>query len=313
MKHLLLLAFLLGHTISISCQETLVLKKRIAIAPFENSFQTSNVGGVSNTTLNYTVNSAGLGITDNLTTELVESGQFEVFERNQINSILLEQGLGEEGKVTQQSAAKIGQMLGVEIMVMGSVTEYGAEETMETINIGPISKRENVMVARVSIDLRLVNTSSGQIVVAKRATGTDSTTTSGASFGGFGRNKSPNTTNRGKINLDNAKSKAIKSCVGYIVDAMKNIAWSGKIIITNPDKTVIVKPGSSSGVSIGDVFAVYRKGDDIIDPDTGLSLGSQDKKIGSIKITEFIGDGRASKAAIVSGVLKKGDILRLPD
>jgi curli biogenesis system outer membrane secretion channel CsgG len=308
MKHLLLLAFLLAHTISVSCQETLVLKKRIAIAPFENSVSISNTGGTQQISYDYT--NQALAITDLLTTELVESGQFEVFERNQINSILLEQGLGEEGKVTQQSAAKIGQLLGVEMMVMGSVTEYSAETKQENIYIGPIAKRQTVQIVKVSIDLRLVNTSSGQIVVAKRATGIDSTKTSGASFGGFGKNVSQDNT---KANFNSSKNKAIKSCVSYIVDAMQDIAWSGKVIITNPDKTVIVKPGSSSGVGIGDVFAIYRKGDEIIDPDTGLSLGSQDKKIGSIKITGFIGGGKASKAAIVSGALKKGDILRLPN
>jgi curli biogenesis system outer membrane secretion channel CsgG len=317
MKHTFLLSLLIIHSFYVFSQETLVLKKRIAVAPFENSFQTSNIGGVQqNSGSAYTQlawDAAAKAITDNLTTELVESGQFEVFERNQINSILLEQGLGEEGKVTQQSVAKIGQLLGVEIMIMGSVTEYGSQEFHETINIGPIAKRESAIVAKVSIDLRLVNTTTGQIMVAKRATGIDSTKTSGAAFGGFGRNKQQTDVYRDQVNLDNAKSKALKTCVGYIVEAMQNIAWGGKVIIINSDKTVIVKPGSSSGVKLGDIFDVYSKGDEIIDPDTGLSLGSQEKKIGSIKITEFIGDGQASKAAIISGSLKKGDILRLPN
>ena len=35
-----------------------------------------------------------------------------------------------------------------------------------------------------------------------------------------------------------------------------------------------IKPGSNAGVKAGDVFQIYSKGEELVDPDTGLSLGS---------------------------------------
>lgn len=308
MKHLILLPFSLFLSATVFCQDALVLKKRIAVAPFENAINISKTDGVNQVSYDYT--SQALAITDLLTTELVESGQFEVFERSQINSILLEQGLGKENKVTQQSAVKIGEMLGVEMMVMGSITEYSAEDKEEMIYIGPIARRQSIQIVRVSIDLRVVNTTTGQIVVAKRATGIDSTKTSGASFGGFGKNVNQNST---KVNFNSSKAKAIKQCVQYIVDAMQNVSWRGKVVMNNGTNSLIIKPGNASGVQLGNIFHVYRKGKEIIDPDTGLSLGSEDTKVGEIKITDFLGDGKASKAQIISGTAKKGDIIKLPN
>ena len=45
-----------------------------------------------------------------LVTSLVESERFIVIERAELDEILKEQGLGQTGLVTPQSAAKVGQL-----------------------------------------------------------------------------------------------------------------------------------------------------------------------------------------------------------
>jgi curli biogenesis system outer membrane secretion channel CsgG len=79
-------------------QDLSALKKRIAIINFEDR---SGYG-----------HNIGRGVADMLVTSLVESDKFIVIERAELDELLKEQGLGQTGLVTPQSAAKVGQLLG---------------------------------------------------------------------------------------------------------------------------------------------------------------------------------------------------------
>ena len=84
--------------------------------------------------------------------------------------------------------------------------------------------------------------------------------------------------------------------MGLIDDQMKELPWEGKIILVQ-GTTIYMKPGEDSGVKVGDTFAVYSQGQELIDPDTGLSLGSEESKIGTIQVTSLVSGGKAAKAA----------------
>jgi hypothetical protein len=64
-------------------------------------------------------------------------------------------------------------------------------------------------------------------------------------------------------------------------------------------------------VAVGDEFVVFREGEELKDPDTGASLGSEETKVGAIKVIEDALKGKASKAKITDGSdIKVGDIVR---
>ena len=115
-----------------------------------------------------------------------------------------------------------------------------------------------------------------------------------------------------KTILGKAARQSVEKCVKYIKKGMKKIPWQGKIIKANPDGTVFMKPGSQAGVAPGMQFWVYRPGEDLIDPDTGISLGSEESKIGKIEVVADIGGGKACKAIIKGGSgFNTGDFVRL--
>ncbi len=94
--------------------------------------------------------------------------------------------------------------------------------------------------------------------------------------------------------------------------ATQNLQWEAKVIKATPSGKVYINKGSLSGVKIGDVFAVYRKGEELIDPDTGLSLGAEEEKVGTIQVIRDLANGKASIAKVVSGGnFQTGDIVRL--
>jgi curli biogenesis system outer membrane secretion channel CsgG len=297
MRYSLIIFLVVLFSVQIFAGDLQGLKKRIAVVDFEDR---SGWG-----------HNIGTGLADMLVTELVKSGNFMVVERQELSKILEEQGLGMSGVVTPQSAAQVGQVLGVELMVMGSVTEFGEKKSglggsIGRLGIGgKLSKKQ----ARAAVDIRLVNTSTSEIVLAEKAEGEDGSTgldninVSDIDFG--------NPTYWDNTMLGKASRKAIDKCVGFISKAMDKIPWQGKIIKADEGGTIYMKPGSAGGVKPGMEFAVYSKGEELIDPDTGLSLGSEESRIGRIKVAQDIGDGKACKAIVVSGSgFKAGDLVR---
>jgi len=215
----------------VMAQDLTSLKKRIAIINFEDK---AGYG-----------HNVGQGVSDMLVTSMVESEKFVVIEREELDEILKEQGLGQSGLVTPQSAAKVGQLLGIQRIITGSITEFGSKKNKVGGGIGGFNIGVSTTTARVAVDLRIINVNTGEITMAKSAEGEDSST-----------------------GLDNE----------YIVEDMEGLPWEGKIIKAS-GTTIYMKPGSKGGVQPGMEFAVYRPGEELIDPDTGISLGSEEAKI----------------------------------
>ena len=111
--------------------------------------------------------------------------------------------------------------------------------------------------------------------------------------------------------------KAARDAVGDVIKLVgkqaPKLVWQAKVIMEK-DGAVYINAGALSGVANGDVFAVYRQGEELKDPDTGLSLGSVEEKVGQIKVMNAgIGDGKAAQCTInEGGPFEKGDVVRIP-
>ena len=299
-KRLMILIILSVLLYGINCfsQDMQNLKKRIAVVNFEDR---AGYG-----------NNIGQGVSDMLVTSLVESNKFMVIERSELDEILKEQGLGMTGAITPQSAAQVGKLLGIEIMVTGSVTEFGEKKSevggglgsLGGFNIGVSTKT-----ARVAVDIRMINVNTGEIIMAKSAVGEDAST--GLNNVGISNIDFHNSDTWDNTQLGIASREAIKECVEYIGEGMSSVPWQGKVIKAS-GMTIFMKPGSKGGIEPGMVFSVYRPGEELIDPDTGLSLGSEEMKIGEIQYTGDVSDGRAGKAIVKTGTgFETGDLIRI--
>ncbi len=271
------------------------LKKRIAVSRFEDRSGTG-------------YNHIGDGVADMLVTALVKSGKFSVIERQEIEKVIEEQKLGESGLVTAETAPKVGKLLGVEMMVVGSVSEFGTKESNMGGNIPLFGGSVTTKTARAVVDIRLINTTTGEILSAEKKEGSKSSTGISVRYESidFSNANSWDDTDIGK-----ACREAIDGCVELITDNFQKIPWSGRVLKLNADGTLLMKPGSEGNVSTGMKFEVFRVGEDVKDPDTGLSLGAEETKVGEIKVVEDALKGKASKAKILEGKdIKSGDIVR---
>ena len=92
---------------------------------------------------------------------------------------------------------------------------------------------------------------------------------------------------------------------------VENIPWQAKIVTGSPK--IIINAGALSGVNVGDVYVVVRGGEELVDPDTGLSLGTTETQVGTIKVTNNnIGNGKASECIAVTGSgFARNDMVRM--
>jgi curli biogenesis system outer membrane secretion channel CsgG len=271
------------------------LKKRVAVSRFEDR---SGSG----------YHSLGEGISDMLVTALVKSGNFLVIERQEIERIIQEQQFGTSFMVTPETAPKVGQILGAELFIVGSVSEFGQKESNIGGGFSVFGGGVSTKKSRAVIDIRLVNTSTGEIIAAESEEGTESSTGISVRYEDidFSNQNSWNDTDIGK-----AAREAINGCVKLITENMEKIPWSGKVLKVNTDGTLLMKPGSEGKVKPGMELFVFRKGEEVKDPDTGLVLGSEETKIGKIEVVADAMNGKAAKAKVLEGTgFQVGDIVR---
>ncbi|HAV23769.1 MAG: hypothetical protein A2X67_04990 [Ignavibacteria bacterium GWA2_55_11] len=271
------------------------LKKRVAVGRFEDRTGSG-------------YHSLGDGVADMLITALVKSGKFMVVERQEIERVIQEQKFGESFMVTPETAPKVGQLVGVELFVIGAVTEFGTKESNISVGLSAFGGGVTKRLARAVVDVRLVNTTTGEILASETFEGEESTTgisvsTQDIDFG--------NTSSWSDTDIGKATREAVDGCVGLVTSNMDKVEWGGKVLKVNADGTILIKPGSEGGVKPGDEFVVVRKGEEIKDPDTGLSMGAEEEQVGEIAVVEDALKGKAAKAKVAGGAkVQVGDIVR---
>jgi curli biogenesis system outer membrane secretion channel CsgG len=157
-------------------------RPRIAVLNFQfNSIGTSEL---ISSWLKTNVNA----VTDLMIDKLVDGGNFSVIERTRINQVLQEQNFGQTGRVDANSAAKIGRILGVQTILIGSVTEFNLDRQSSGFNIplfGGIGSGGSKLTANVKISMRAVDTKTGEILFTAQGVGSSDHNDSSVSIRGF--------------------------------------------------------------------------------------------------------------------------------
>jgi len=253
----------------------------------------------------------GEGLAEILTSELSKTGQFIVVERQALGDIVREQELGQSGLIRGETAARTGQILGAQIVVRGAVTEFeerasGGGAGVQFRRFGAEGQVNN---AHVAVDIRLIDASTGQVIASHNAAKLAPSAGGGigarvgtVTFGGDAFFQTP---------LGQATRAAMQDALQFIMaTAFKAVVPSFSIVKVE-GQSAFINAGANSNVRVGDVFMVYSRGEDLVDPDTGLKLGSDERMIGSIQITNV--QEKFSIGAIRggAGAMKRGDLVKV--
>ena len=224
----------------------------------------------------------GKQVTDLLSKALTESGAFLVFERPDISRLEAESRL----------AGNELNIIGVDALIIGSLTEFGRKTVGESGFLSA-SKRQ---VAFAKVDLRIVDTSTAQVLFATSGAGEASTET--ASTMGFGSRAGFD----GTLN-DAAIRQAVSEAVSRLSIRMSARRWQTAILRLDGER-VFISGGKSQGINPGMVFEVHTRGEVIRSPQTGADITLPGQQIALIRIDANFGDtelNEGSVGTIVSG------------
>ena len=104
-------------------------RPRIAVMDFDYATVQTTTSAVFGTNVD-----VGKGIVDLVVTGLVKDGSYSVIERKALDKLMAEQNFSNSNRADPASAAKIGKLLGVDAIIVGSITQFG-NETKKT-NLG---------------------------------------------------------------------------------------------------------------------------------------------------------------------------------
>jgi len=269
----------------------------------------------------------GKGIADLIVTGLVKNGTYSVIERKKLDAILQEQNFSNSDRANPTSAAQIGKVLGVNAIIVGSITQFGTEDkSMKVGGIGgswgaiaggAFGKKEGK--ASVAIDARLVDVNTGEILAVAAGKGLSKRSGlmlggGGAGGGGFGAGGiDMGSSNFRDTILGEATSAAVDDVVAQIVSQAGKIQATqitvNGLIADASGGEIIINVGKSAGVAPGMRLAVERVTREVKDPTTGNVLRKISSPVGEIEITEA--DEGSAVAKVISGSdFKVGDVVK---
>ena len=245
---------------------------------------------------------------DQLSDALVQSGSVIVLTRADLDVVLAEQDLANSDRFAKSNAAKTGKVVPAQILVKGKIADF--EENTSTggqgITIKGISLGANKSSASIGIIVQLIDSTTGQILDSKRV---DGESRAGGLSIGYSGSFDISSSNFKKSSVGKAVQMAIDQAVNYLATKLADLPWQGKVVTVKED-TVFINAGTNTGISESDAFEVYREGEALVDPDTGMNLGSDRTRIGDIKVIEV--NEKFAKARIVgspSSPIQSGDLV----
>ena len=243
----------------------------------------------------------GGAVQDILTTELAKSGRFILVARGgDLDVILDEQDLAKAGGVKAGTGAAAGEVLGLNAVVTGAVSQFGVKQKSATYLVGA-SKTQT---AEATVDVRVIDAATGQVIFADSGNGVHET--SSTQVLGIGGATGYDETIEGK-----ALRAAIAKFIDNMVRRLEAIEWSGKVAAVDGDE-VTVNAGRKTGLLAGDRLRVFGEGREVIDPDTKVSLGRKPgAEKGEIEVVDFFGADAAVCRRVGGGGFAVNDIVKL--
>ncbi len=262
-------------------------KLRVGVVNFKNKTPSKNIG-------------VGEAAADILGTILQKTERFIIIPQQDMQSVLDQQALGASGAIDPASAAKMGKVLGLNAMVTGAITAYSEAEEGSDYLVYKNKKQ----IARVTVDYRIVDTTTGIQIAADSGQGVYEKKTGGAL--GLGSKASYDSDLR-----DGALRDALTKAMVNMLDQFERQEWTGRIAKVS-GRTVYINAGQKTGLRVGEVLLVQELGEEIIDPQTNVSLGRAPGNMkGEVMVTGFFGkDGSVATTKSGTG-FTANDLVRL--
>jgi len=297
-------------------------KKRVAIFDFDYATVMTNSAAVFGSNVDI-----GKGISDLLVRNLVQDGTYSVIERKAMDKILAEQNFSNSDRANSNSAAKIGKLLGVDAIIVGSITQFGNDTKNTNVGgggggwggygIGGFGHKKSKAICVV--DARIVNIDTAEIMGVATGKGESSRESTSLLGGGgnwhgwgggavdFGSSDFQNTI------IGEAVNAAVKQMSGELIAdntklETRTVTVEGVVAAVDGGQ-VVLNVGGKAGLKVGDQLTVQRVTKEIKDPSSGAVIRRMTSPVGVIRLTDV--DDLSAVGTPVSGSdFKVGDAVK---
>lgn len=235
------------------------------------------------------------GFTSHLVSALVNTRKVDILERDALSAIIDELDFAESDYADPANSQRMGQMINADYVVIPEIRS--ATFIKESKPIPFVDRIKTKYIGVLSTNIRVVEVATGRII----SSSIDSTEIT----------RSPTSNKVEQIKqsvefVDNLYAATSLKEAANIIDVVypiKIIAIQGVQVTLNRGK---------GSINVGEVLRVYNTGEELIDPDTGESLGNTEYAVGVIKVTKV--NPKFSLAEVVEldegAVIGKYDIAR---
>jgi len=301
-------------------------KKAMTIDDFDYSAVMTSVQAIFGTQMNI-----GQGIQAMLVKRVAEGGKFTIVERKKIGAVMKEQDFSASNRVKQGSGARIGQIRGADLTLMGDIVVFGRDDRRTSAGVGAgvfgagggaIGGSKGDFKAVVVLDYRIVDEETSEVVGSGEARGESKRTSkgfgaamfAGGVFAGGGVNMT--SSNFGETIIGEATMDAVNQLAANINSANLTGGAEGREndldakVADVSGASITINAGTAAGLRVGQTFTVYHKGKEIKDPSTGEVLDVQTTPLGTLTITVVrdkisIGNYAGGAPPVVGDIVRK--------
>lgn len=222
-------------------------------------------------------------------------------DENVIAEIRAEQQFA-ESDLAKGDAAATGELSNAHYLILPRVQDFKFYRSAKTLpNFDDKYQRQDS--GLLQLTAQMVNTSSGQIeanfdLSSRFATASQIVNSKGGA---------PDTTHF---------TKMAKEVAAQLADQFVAAVFPMKVVQVTRGNQVIINRGADGGIKMGEVLEVFFAGEELIDPDTGKSLGSSEEYVGKVQVVRI--NPKVTYAKIIEQLdaqnapIGQGDIVRRP-
>jgi|TARA_B100000809_G_scaffold198923_1_gene198794 curli biogenesis system outer membrane secretion channel CsgG len=253
------------------------IKRKVAIGRFTN--ETNYGKGFFDKSNENTIGRQAMDI---LSTRLTQSEKFIMLEREDMDLI------NSELKMNNLNNLNIA----ADYLIIGSISEFGRNTTGE---VGVFSRTKKQS-AYAKVNIRLVDVSTGQLIYSEEGAG-EAFSEVGTVLGAGTRAGYDSSLN------DKVISAAISKLVNNIIENLTEKPWRS-YILSFKDGVIVIAGGKTQGIMIGDNFNIFKKGQIVTNPQTGMKIELPGELISKVIVTQIMGNNindEISTAEVLNG------------
>ena len=224
--------------------------------------------------LNQTISNQTLSalFTQRLMTGLTQTNKFSVLDRESFGALIEEKAMLRAFDAPLGEQAKLAETLGADYLLVGNVTQAFIEKIEQRLEAANFTVTEYK--ARFDFSFRLIDNSTKQVALTmdvQKYLENDEV------------RKLADETNTQEWNASQIRDAFLAIAANDVIEKIIDSVYPVKIAAIQDDGIIILNQGGER-MKAGTIFDVFTMGKEIIDSDTGQSLGKVENKVATIEV-----------------------------